>query len=169
EFQRISINLSALDLGRKDIVSQILDAIEHHGITPAMIGVEVTESTVMENVEAAFARLRALRDAGVFVSIDDFGTGYSSLSYLKRLQVNELKIDKSFIDDLPLEENDRAICEAIIQMGRHLGLEVIAEGVETASQASFLQHEGCARAQGYWFAKPQTPEELVVWMNEWLL
>lgn len=169
EFHRISINLSALDLGRKDIVRQILDAIEYHGIAPAMLGVEVTESTVMENVEAAFARLRALRDAGVFVSIDDFGTGYSSLSYLKRLEVNELKIDKSFIDDLPLEENDRAICEAIIQMGSHLGLEVIAEGVETASQASFLQDQGCSRAQGYWFAKPQTPNELVMWMNEWLL
>lgn len=169
DFHRISINLSALDLGGRNIVDRILSTIERHGISSSMLGVEVTESTLMDNVDAAFDRLRTLRDAGVFVSIDDFGTGYSSLSYLKRLQVNELKIDKSFIDDLPLEENDRAICEAIIQMGRHLGLEVIAEGVETASQASFLQDEGCARAQGYWFAKPQTPEELLVWMEEWLL
>lgn len=169
EFHRISVNLSALDIGGSNIVERVLSTIRRHGISPSRLGVEVTESTVMDNVDAAFERLRALRDAGVFVSIDDFGTGYSSLSYLKRLQVNELKIDKSFIDDLPLEENDRAICEAIIQMGRHLGLEVIAEGVETASQASFLQDEGCARAQGYWFARPQTPEELVVWMEEWLL
>lgn len=168
-FHRVSINLSAIDLGSSNIVDKVLGAIRRHGIDPAMLGIEVTESTLMDNVQSAFEQLSALREAGVFVSIDDFGTGYSSLSYLKRLQVNELKIDKSFIDDLPLEENDRAICETIIQMGRHLGLEVIAEGVETASQASFLQDQGCARAQGYWFARPQTPEELMKWMEEWLL
>jgi diguanylate cyclase (GGDEF)-like protein/PAS domain S-box-containing protein len=165
QFGRISVNLSAIELSGEHLADRILAAIRHHDILADHLGIEVTESMLMENIGDVYERLRALSEAGVFIAIDDFGTGYSSLSYLKRLTVNELKIDKSFIDDLPDQDYDRAICETIIQMGRHLGLEVIAEGVETQQQADYLLTQGCQRAQGYWFARPLPAVDLEEWLH----
>ena len=138
----------------------MLDTIARHGLRPERIGIEVTESTLAENIDIAFHELKALHEAGVFISIDDFGTGYSLLSYLQKLHANELKIDKSFIDNVPHDVNDSAICETIIQMGIHLGLHVVAEGVESEEQAEYLLEKGCRTAQGFWFARPQSADDL---------
>lgn len=160
DYKRISVNASTVELRGTGFADRVLDTIASHGLRPDRIGIEVTESTLAENIDVAFYELKALHEAGVFISIDDFGTGYSSLSYLQKLHANELKIDKSFIDDVPHDPNDNAICETIIQMGLHLGLHVVAEGVETEEQAEYLLDSGCRIAQGYWFARPQSSDDI---------
>uniref|UniRef100_UPI00405726F3 EAL domain-containing protein n=1 Tax=Candidatus Electronema sp. TaxID=2698783 RepID=UPI00405726F3 len=120
---------------------------------------EITESAVMENPEQAVALLRDIRQLGITIAIDDFGTGYSSLAYLKKFPVNSIKIDQSFIADLIKDSDDAAIVESIIQMARSLGLEVVAEGVETLEQLEFLRERNCHEAQGYYFSKPLPPEQ----------
>jgi len=129
------------------------------GMDSAALELEVTEGMVMQNPERAATLLGKLRTAGVIVAIDDFGTGYSSLSYLKRFPIDSLKIDRSFIKDLPLDSEDAAITQAIIVMAHSLGLKVIAEGVETEDQAGFLRAHGCDEAQGYYFSKPVPAHE----------
>lgn len=166
DFHRISVNASTVELRGKGFATRVLETISSHGVQPEQIGIEVTESTLAENIDIAFHELKILHDAGVFISIDDFGTGYSSLSYLQQLHANELKIDKSFIDDVPHDPNDSAICETIIQMGMHLGLQVVAEGVENAEQADYLRNKGCGIAQGYWFARPQEADAIGSFLKE---
>jgi EAL domain-containing protein (putative c-di-GMP-specific phosphodiesterase class I) len=119
---------------------------------------------LMRHADQVIANLAALRDMGVTIAVDDFGSGFSSLAYLKRLPIHRLKIDKSFVDQLTQEASDDAIARAIIALGHGLGLEVIAEGVETEAQAEFLRREGCAEAQGYLFGRPVSAAELVA---EW--
>lgn len=155
-FKRISINVSAPELEGVDFAERILSALAQQDVPPGCFGIELTESMLMENIETTFAQLATLKAAGVFLSIDDFGTGYSSLNYLKLLDVDEIKIDRSFIDPLPWNEHDRVLCETIIRMAKHLGLCVIAEGIETPEQLEFLAGEGCDCGQGYLLARPLT-------------
>ena len=119
-----------------------------------MLELEITENQIMNNPEISITILQEIRNLGIGISVDDFGTGYSSLSYLKRLPINKLKIDKSFIDDLPDDKDDVAITKAIIALAESLGLDLIAEGVETKEQLEFLVSKGCNIIQGYYYSKP---------------
>jgi EAL domain-containing protein (putative c-di-GMP-specific phosphodiesterase class I) len=133
------------------VVSRIL---AETGIAPQALQLEITESVLMHDAESAIGMLRAFKGMGVRISVDDFGTGYSSLSYLKRFPIDILKIDKSFVRDLPDDEEDAAIVRAIIALSRSLRLTTVAEGVETAEQLAFLKAERCDRFQGYHFSRP---------------
>ena len=137
-------------------------ALEETGLDPQSLQVEVTESVVMEHVEASIALLSRLRELNVQLHIDDFGTGYSSLGYLKRLTLDKLKIDKSFIDDVLDDRSEAEITATIVMMAHNLGLRVIAEGVESDGQLAFLRQLGCDEVQGYLFGKPQPAEEIAV-------
>jgi diguanylate cyclase (GGDEF)-like protein/PAS domain S-box-containing protein len=157
--RHVSINLSARQFRDPGLVEAVREAIERAGLDAALIRLEITESTVMQNAEEAERLLRALKALGVKLSVDDFGTGYSSLGYLKRFPIDTLKIDRSFVRDLAANRDDRAICNAVIALGLGLGLEVIAEGVETREQADILAGHGCRLAQGYLFGRPVDPGE----------
>jgi|APMI01.1.fsa_nt_gi diguanylate cyclase (GGDEF)-like protein/PAS domain S-box-containing protein len=154
----VAVNLSALQFRRADIVATVSRALQESGLQGCWLELELTESLLMQSgpeVEAILSRLKAL---GVRLSIDDFGTGYSSLAYLKRFPVDRLKIDQSFVRDITDDPDDAAIVRAIIQLGRSLRLEVIAEGTETPEQMDFLRYERCTAAQGYLFAPPLPAE-----------
>ena len=157
----LSVNVSAHQLkGDGRFLKELRKALEGGGLTPRQFELELTEQALMTDIDRVSAELDALRDLGVGIAVDDFGTGYSSLSYLKHLPVTRLKIDKSFVDDVPGNPADEAIVRTVIGMGGNLGLGVIAEGVETAEQAEFLLAEGCDQAQGYYYSEPLTAEEL---------
>jgi len=157
----IAVNLSARQFRDKGLVDMIHGVLEETSIEPHMIELEITESCVMEDPEMALHILDACHDMGIRLAIDDFGTGYSSLSYLKRFPLDVLKIDQSFVADIPEDEDDAAIIDTIIGMAHRLKLAVIAEGVETAAQADFLREHGCDYVQGYYYDRPMPSEELV--------
>jgi diguanylate cyclase (GGDEF)-like protein/PAS domain S-box-containing protein len=150
----MSVNLSPKQFDQGDLIEVIDRALAGSGLTARSLEVEVTESAMMNSPERSASLLHRLRELGVKVAIDDFGTGYSSLSYLKRLPLTKLKIDQSFVSDIPLDANDMAIARAVIALGRSLSLEILAEGIETEAQREFLTEEGCRGGQGYLFAKP---------------
>jgi diguanylate cyclase (GGDEF)-like protein len=152
--ERISVNLAGPQLQRGSILATVERILADTGLPPDKLELEVTESFVMGQEDAAISTLRELRRMGVSIAVDDFGTGFSSLSRLKHLPIDRLKIDRSFVQDLPHDADDAAIVRAIIALGHSLGLRVIAEGVETAAQAQFLLQEGCHEGQGYHFGKP---------------
>lgn len=155
----LAINISARQLASdKALVDKVSAALEETGFPPAYLQLEITESAIMRNLEDVRIAIRRLKALGVSLAIDDFGTGYSSLSYLKRFSVNKLKIDQSFVRNIVHDANDRAIAEAIIGLGRSLHLKVIAEGVESAAQRSFLYELGCDEMQGALFSPP-LPEQ----------
>jgi EAL domain-containing protein (putative c-di-GMP-specific phosphodiesterase class I) len=151
---RVSVNVSARELGRADFADGILRSLEDAGVDPAQLGLELTESALVEEPEAALAALDAVRAAGVRLLIDDFGTGYASLSYLKRFRPDELKLDRSFVTGLGEEGADTTIVAAIVGMAHALGLVVTGEGVERPEQLRALRALGCERAQGFLFARP---------------
>ncbi len=157
---RLAVNLSVQQVERIDLVDEIIEIFHRTEVAPERFELEVTETMLMRNVEQVIGNLTALRDLGITIAVDDFGTGFSSLGYLKQLPISRLKIDKSFIEGVTVDDNDDAIARAIIALGRALGLQVIAEGVETSVQASFLQREGCDQAQGYCFGRPMSPDAL---------
>lgn len=150
----LSINVSANQLHSEDFVETVLGAIERHGARPRRLKLEITESLLVNNLDDAIRKMTALQQHEILFSLDDFGTGYSSLSYLKQLPLDQLKIDRSFVSDLPQNKNDAAIAEMIVALGRTLGLHVIAEGVETEEQKGFLEGIGCDQFQGYLFGVP---------------
>ncbi|HAI60112.1 MAG TPA: GGDEF domain-containing protein [Xanthomonadaceae bacterium] len=149
-----SVNVSVLQLLRAPLAQQVAAAIAVCGLAPDRLELELTESMVMKNAEETRAVLDQLREVGVRIAIDDFGTGYSSLVYLKRLPIDTLKIDKAFIGDLTDDPDDKAITATIITMAHSLGLQVVAEGVETSEQLVYLRDQGCDEVQGYWLSRP---------------
>lgn len=156
----VAVNLSAVQFRHTslpDLIGSILNEVK---LPPELLELELTEGVAMHDVYRAIAVMDKLHDRGVRMSIDDFGTGYSSLSYLKKFKVYKLKIDQSFVRDISSNLEDKAIVAAIISMSKNLGLQTIAEGVETADQLDYLRKEGCDEAQGYHFSKPLTAEQM---------
>ena len=157
---RIAVNVSVQQFSKDSFVDTVLRTLWQSGIKPQQLELEITESFLMRDVDTTRAALQRLGDAGLSLSIDDFGTGYSSLGYLRQFPVDALKIDRSFVNDLPFNSDAVAICSAIIAMARELKLIVIAEGVETDAQLEFLRAQGCDQAQGYLISKPIRADEL---------
>jgi diguanylate cyclase (GGDEF)-like protein/PAS domain S-box-containing protein len=155
---QMSVNFSAMQFGQSNLILQITDLLNKYQVPPAMLDIELTESTLMQGVERTLTTLHELAALGVTISIDDFGTGYSSLSYLKRFPIQQLKIDQSFIRDVTTDPSDATMVRTIVLMAKSLKLHMIAEGVENAAQVAFLQQCGCERAQGYYYSKPLTAE-----------
>lgn len=151
---KLAINVSARQFRQPDFVEQTRAILERSGANPALLKLELTESVVLEHVDAVVERMLQIKKLGVTFSLDDFGTGFSSLSYLKRLPLDQVKIDQSFVRDVATDPNDAAIVHAIIAMSHSLGMEVIAEGVETSEQLAFLSASGCSNFQGYYFSRP---------------
>jgi diguanylate cyclase (GGDEF)-like protein len=156
----MSVNISAMQLQHSNLVGDIAQILREFEVDPNTLELEITESVVMDDVQDVFDKLKELKSLGVRLAIDDFGTGYSSLSYLKRLPIEILKIDKSFIDGLGKNPKDKLIASATISLAQTLGLGVVAEGVETAKQAMHLRNLGCDLAQGNYFAKPLASEDV---------
>jgi diguanylate cyclase (GGDEF)-like protein/PAS domain S-box-containing protein len=156
---RLSVNLSARQFHQPDVAAQVTRALDETGFAPENLDLEITESYAMQNPEAAIQTLRELKQVGVGLSIDDFGVGHSSLSYLKRLPIDTLKIDRSFIRDITTDPDDAAIVTAVLAMARTLKLRVVAEGVETEEQRAFLVAHGCDSAQGWLFSRAVPAEE----------
>ncbi len=156
----VAVNISARQLHHPEFVQQVAMALAETGADPQRLELELTESHLVEDVEGATAKMRSLKARGVRLSLDDFGTGYSSLNYLKRLPLDQLKIDQSFVRELLLDANELSIVKAIVDMGRNLGLDVLAEGVETQAQRDMLLAAGCTRFQGYLFCHPVPVEQL---------
>ncbi|RAX38562.1 GGDEF domain-containing protein [Rhizobium tropici] len=157
---RIGVNVSARQFLESSLTSQVASALQAAGLDPQWLELELTESLIMRDVEGAIERMLELKALGVSLAIDDFGTGYSSLSTLRRFPLSRLKIDRSFIADIPAKPGDMAITSAIVSLGRTLELEVVAEGVETEEQARFLEGAGCELLQGYLFARPLPSSEV---------
>jgi len=155
----VAVNLSAKQFHQQNIAAIVMRALQDHGVDPRLLELEITESTAMRNAEATGTTLRNLKALGVRIAIDDFGTGYSSLSYLKRFPIDSLKIDRSFVTELPGNQDDATIAHAIITMAHALRLKVVAEGVETRAQLEFLTANGCDEIQGYYFSRPLPAEQ----------
>jgi EAL domain-containing protein (putative c-di-GMP-specific phosphodiesterase class I) len=156
---RIAVNLSARQFTHENLLQDVAKALDETGLGPAMLEFEITESMVMKDPVHAVKLLTGFKAMGIHLSIDDFGTGYSSLSYLKRFPIDSVKIDRSFIRDLPEDVDDAAITEAILAMAHSLKLNVVAEGVETAEQLRFLRDHGCNEMQGSYFSMPVPEHE----------
>jgi diguanylate cyclase (GGDEF)-like protein/PAS domain S-box-containing protein len=163
----VGINVSVLQLLRGSLCDFLQEQLRANNLPAERIELEVTESMVMQNAQQATAVLNELRALGVSLAIDDFGTGYSSLVYLKRLPIDTLKIDKEFIDDLTRDPDDEAITSTIITKGHSIGLNVIAEGVETEAQLNFLRDHGCDEIQGHWLSRPIEPDHCLAFIRGW--
>ena len=157
--QWISVNVSGVQVMRSSFADTVYGIMIETDCKPSVLELEITESTVMQNTEYVIDTFNRIKQLGVRLAIDDFGTGYSSLSILKRLPLDKIKIDQSFVRDLPHDQDDAAIASAIYAMARSLGFSVIAEGVETLAHAEFLKKMGCEEAQGYLYSKPVTTTE----------
>ena len=156
--ETVAVNVAGAQIQRSDFVATVRRALSETGLSPEHLELEVSEGFVMGQAEASIGVLEELNRLGVKLSIDDFGTGYSSLAYLKRLPIDKLKVDRSFVRNLPADEEDAAIAAAVVALGRSLGLTVIAEGVETAAQRDLLLRLGCHEAQGWFYGRPQPPD-----------
>jgi len=153
-FKTIAVNVSAIQIKQKDFVEKLKRKIISIGIDPSKLKIEITESAVLEKPDRVIKTIADIRELGISFAMDDFGTGYSSLSYLQKLKLDQLKIDKSFITDLSINKTSQALAETIVVMARNLGMQVIAEGVETESERSLLLQYGCKQYQGYLFSRP---------------
>jgi EAL domain-containing protein (putative c-di-GMP-specific phosphodiesterase class I) len=160
DFGKVSFNASALEFKDKNFVAHIKETVEEMEYDTSKLELEILESQSIENREHIIEILKEVHKLGITISIDDFGTGYSSLSYLKQLPVDKLKIDRSFIMDIPFDNASVALVRTIIALANNLGLEIIAEGVESREQVDFLLQEGCENIQGYYYSKPLPAEEI---------
>ncbi len=165
QFDTIAVNVSGVQMQRSDFAEMVASALADSGLPARHLELEITEGFIMQKAEQAIAMLARLKAQGVSIAIDDFGTGYSSLSYLKRLPIDNLKIDRSFVRDIPQDQDDEAIARAVIALAKSLRLKVIAEGVETSEQEAFLQDRGCDEAQGYFYSRPLPAESFLEWMR----
>jgi EAL domain-containing protein (putative c-di-GMP-specific phosphodiesterase class I) len=156
----VSVNLSGKQLAQPDLIEQVEQVLKETGLDPEWLKLEITESVVMENAKATVAMLGRLRALGLELHIDDFGTGYSSLSYLHRFPVDRLKIDRSFVSNMSMEDKNSEIVRTIIQLARNLGMGVVAEGVQTAEQLAHLKALGCEHGQGYFFSRPLAADQV---------
>lgn len=157
----MAVNLSARQFKDKDLVKMVCDIVEETGVNPKNLELEITETIALDDIEYTIATIQELNKIGVKFSLDDFGTGYSSMNYLKRLPVSNLKIDKSFLDTVMEDSSDQKIIQTIISLARNLNLHVIAEGVESFDQESFLQQANCDKAQGFLYSKP-VPKDMAI-------
>jgi len=162
---RVSVNISARNLQNEHFPAQVKSLLEKYGIAPHFLNIEITESSMMINPEKSRELLNLMAEWGVKISIDDFGTGYSSLAYLKKLAVDELKIDRSFVMNMFEENDDRIIVQSTIELAHNLGMKVVAEGIENQETCDLLQQYGCDFVQGYHFSRPQTAEDIEQWIQ----
>jgi EAL domain-containing protein (putative c-di-GMP-specific phosphodiesterase class I) len=162
----MAVNLSTRQFRQTDLAEEISAALADTGLAPDDLELELTESSIMDNLDAAASVLAELEQLGIRIAVDDFGTGYSSLSYLKTFSIHCLKIDRSFIRDIPGDDNDTAIVRTIIALARNLGLIVVAEGVETDAQLAYLRANQCDQVQGFLFSRPLPPGECIKLMRE---
>ncbi|MDC7814678.1 diguanylate cyclase [Pseudomonas protegens] len=163
---RMAVNLSTVQLHHAELPRVVNNLLQIYRLPPRSLELEVTETGLMEDISTAAQHLLSLRRSGALIAIDDFGTGYSSLSYLKSLPLDKIKIDKSFVQDLLDDDDDATIVRAIIQLGKSLGMQVIAEGVETAEQEAYIISEGCHEGQGYHYSKPLPARELSAYLKQ---
>jgi len=161
----MAVNISPMHFQRGQFVECIQAVLNRYELSAGQLELEITESLLLHNVEQAIDTLHQLKALGVRIALDDFGTGYSSLSYLKRLPIDKIKIDRSFIRDIATDHHDAAITQGIISMAHHLSLTVVAEGVETKSQVDFLKGGRCDVFQGYYFAKPMPYADLEAFLS----
>lgn len=164
---KISVNASAKQLASPGFGDHVERVLAQTGLSPRLLGLEITEGLLLESSQAVRDLLTQLRKRGIWVSVDDFGTGYASLSYVKRFAMDVIKIDREFIRGIPLDVENAAITSAILALGNSLGLKVIAEGVENEAELEFLRSLGCEAAQGFYYAKPMPPAEFEVWSAKW--
>ena len=162
---RVAVNISAQQLRHENLPLMVRGALACYDLSPRDLELEITESTAMQNPEMTLSILNQLSDMGIALAIDDFGTGYSSLSYLKHLPIQRLKLDQSFVKDIESDASDAAICSATIALGHNLGLELVAEGVETQAQRDFLARLGCDVLQGYLYSKPLPASEIINYLR----
>ncbi|MFJ4371947.1 putative bifunctional diguanylate cyclase/phosphodiesterase [Pseudomonas japonica] len=163
---RMAVNLSTVQLHHSELPRVVNNLLQIYRLPPRSLELEVTETGLMEDISTAAQHLLSLRRSGALIAIDDFGTGYSSLSYLKSLPLDKIKIDKSFVQDLLEDDDDATIVRAIIQLGKSLGMQVIAEGVETAEQEAYIVAQGCHEGQGYHYSKPLPARELTAFLKQ---
>lgn len=163
----LAVNVSARQLASERLLDEIRSVLHDTGLTPDCLVLEVTETTIMQESATAIERLKGLRDLGVRLAIDDFGTGYSSLNYLRQLPIDILKIDRSFVREMHHSSHAEAIVHSLVELGKKLNLEMVAEGVELASQLDALEDEQCDTAQGFLFARPLEAPQLEVFLAEW--
>lgn len=163
---RMAVNLSTVQLHHSELPRVVNNLLQVYRLPPRSLELEVTETGLMEDISTAAQHLLSLRRSGALIAIDDFGTGYSSLSYLKSLPLDKIKIDKSFVQDLLDDDDDATIVRAIIQLGKSLGMQVIAEGVETAEQEAYIIAQGCHEGQGYLYSKPLPARELTAFLKQ---
>jgi len=164
--QHVAVNISPKQFAQDDFIEQVIQILDETKLNPSMLFLEVTESMVIDGIEEVIIKMEKLRERGVRFSMDDFGTGYSSLSYLKRLPLDQLKIDRSFVMDIAHDANDRAIIDVILAVADRLNLDAVAEGVETEEQLNYLRKQGCGIFQGYYFAKPMPAIDFERWITE---
>jgi predicted signal transduction protein with EAL and GGDEF domain len=164
---KFSVNLSARDLMDQDLAMRFAEILTRYRLSPVSMCLEITESAIMDDPARAMATLEKLSNMGVSLAIDDFGTGYSSLAYLKRLPVDELKIDKSFVMNMEQDMDDARIVRSTIDLGHNMGLRVIAEGVESEAVWFLLRQMGCDQGQGYFMGKPMPVERFLEWLQHW--
>ena len=156
----MAVNISAQQFYAAGFLDELQAALQEAGLEPGALELEITETVMMKPIQHLAELLNAVRALGVLLSVDDFGTHYSSLSYLKRLPIHYLKIDRSFVNDIPADEDDVTIVRAVIQLAHNLDMKVVAEGVENEAQLEFLRAEGCDEIQGYLVSRPVPAEQL---------
>jgi EAL domain-containing protein (putative c-di-GMP-specific phosphodiesterase class I) len=162
----VSVNLSAVQLEKEGFVDRFVAALQQSGLAPSAVKLEITENTLMQDMEVIIPKLKELRRRGVRIAIDDFGTGYSSLSYLQQFPIQTLKIDRTFVGDIREDHSDASIVNAIVAMARGLKLDLVAEGVENRTQLRYLHDQGCGEGQGFIFSRPVPASEITTMMRE---